>query len=142
MKTPLAPFVPAIPVALLALASIAALAFTGCVAAGPAYPSRGPSARVAVAASYHDDYVYYPAHETYYSSTRHEYIYRDGNSWVRRPQPYGVSADVIVRTPSVRLDFHDSPEAHHEAVVKQYPRNWRHDQNQNGIDDRLEQRRN
>ena len=29
------------------------------------------------------------------------------------------------RSPSVKMDFHDSPANHHAAVVKQYPKNWR-----------------
>jgi hypothetical protein len=71
-----------------------------------------------------DDYVYYPGYQVYYSSTRHQYVYQDGRSWVSRPAPPRVSAQVLVGAPSVRLDFHDSPAAHHAAVVRQYPKNW------------------
>ena len=31
-----------------------------------------------------DDYVYYPDYEIYYSSSRHQYAYREGNAWVSR----------------------------------------------------------
>lgn len=115
---------------------------TGCVAdRGYAGSYAGaPTGRVAASVNYSDDYVYYPAHETYYSRNRHEYVYRDGTSWVRRPQPAGISADVLIRTPSVRLDFHDSPESHHDVIIKKYPRTWRPDRDHNGIDDRLENR--
>lgn len=78
-----------------------------------------------------DDYVYYPQYEVYYSNHRHQYGYREGNSWVWRPNPPRVQANVLVSTPSVHLDFHDSPERHHAQVVKTYPRNWR----QNAKDD-------
>jgi hypothetical protein len=122
-----------------------AAGFAGCASDQGYYSNssyRGrPSTHVAAVATYNDDYVYYPAHETYYSRNRHEYVYRDGNAWVRRPQPNGVTADVLIQTPSVRLDFHDSPERHHDAVVKQYPRTWRYDRNRDGIDDRYQQPR-
>jgi hypothetical protein len=71
-----------------------------------------------------DDYVYYPGYEVYYSSSRRQYAYRDGNAWVSRPAPRGVSVDVLLAAPSVRMAFHDSPEHHHAAVVQEYPRNW------------------
>jgi hypothetical protein len=71
-----------------------------------------------------DDYVYYPGYEVYYSSSRRQYTYRDGRSWVSRPAPPRVSVDVLFASPSVRLDFHDAPSIHHERVVKQYPKHW------------------
>ena len=71
-----------------------------------------------------DDYVYYPQYETYYSNSRHQYAYRDGRSWVSRPAPRGVSVDVLFASPSVRMNFHDSPAQHHATVIKQYPKNW------------------
>ena len=71
-----------------------------------------------------DDYIYYPGYQVYYSSSRHEYAYREGRTWVSRPAPRGVSVDVLVASPSVRMDFHDSPANYHAAVVKQYPKNW------------------
>ena len=71
-----------------------------------------------------DDYVYYPAYEVYYSNHRHQYIYRDGRSWVSRPAPPHVTAEVLFAAPSVRMDFHDAPAAHHAAVVRQYPQHW------------------
>jgi hypothetical protein len=71
-----------------------------------------------------DDYDYYPAYETYYSRNRHEFVYREGNTWVRRPEPRGVAVSVLLAAPSVRLDFHDAPEQHHNSVVRSYPKNW------------------
>jgi len=72
-----------------------------------------------------DDYVYYPQYELYYSSSRHEYASREGNAWVARSAPRGVSANVLQASPSVRMDFHDSPASHHAAVAQQYPKNWK-----------------
>jgi hypothetical protein len=72
-----------------------------------------------------DDYVYYPQYESYYSVSRHQYAYRDGRNWVYRPAPRGVSVNVIQASPSVRMNFHDSPAQHHAEVVKQYPKNWK-----------------
>jgi hypothetical protein len=71
-----------------------------------------------------DDYIYYPSYQVYYSSNRRQYVYRDGRSWVSRPTPPRVSIDVLFASPSVRLDFHDSPSFHHDRVVKQYPKHW------------------
>jgi hypothetical protein len=72
-----------------------------------------------------DDYVYYPGYEVYYSSHRHQFMYRDGSNWVTRATPPRVSAEVLLASPSVRVDFHDSPAQHHAAVVKSYPKNWK-----------------
>jgi hypothetical protein len=82
-----------------------------------------------------DDYVYYPQYECYYSASRQQYAYRDGSVWVARSAPHGVSAEMVRTSPSVKMDFHDSPAEHHAAVVKQYPKNWKpsgshHGQNQ------------
>ena len=72
-----------------------------------------------------DDYVYYPEYECYYSASRHQYAYREGNAWVGRPAPRAVSVNVLQASPSVKMDFHDSPANHHAAVAQQYPRNWK-----------------
>lgn len=90
-----------------------------------------------------DDYVYYPNYECYYSVSRHQYAYREGNAWVARPAPRGVSVNVLLASPSVRMDFHDPPVQHHAAVVKQYPKNWKPSgakQGQNRKDDQRDQR--
>ena len=71
-----------------------------------------------------DDYIYYPAYEVYFSSSRHQYVYRDGNAWVTRAAPPRISVDVLFASPSVRLDFHDAPALHHEGIIRTYPRNW------------------
>jgi len=83
-----------------------------------------PSVQVETAVVVQDDYVYYPSYQVYYSSNRRQYIYREGHSWVTRPAPPRVSADVLFASPSVRLNFHDSPANHHTAVVRQYPTHW------------------
>ena len=85
-----------------------------------------------------DDYDYYPDYEIYYSRNRHEYVYRDGNAWVRRPQPRGVTVDFLFSTPSVRMDFRDAPERHHAAIIKTYPRNWHRPEDRR--DDRRDQK--
>jgi hypothetical protein len=72
-----------------------------------------------------EDYVYYPSYEIYYSSSRHQYAYLEGGAWVSQPAPRGVSVDVLLASPSVRMDFHDSPAQHHAAVVQKYPKNWK-----------------
>jgi hypothetical protein len=71
-----------------------------------------------------DDYVYYPSYGVYYSSHRRQYAYLDRGAWVSRPAPHGVSVDVLRASPSVKMDFHDSPANHHAAMVQKYPKNW------------------
>jgi hypothetical protein len=70
------------------------------------------------------EYVYYPGYQVYYTSNTRQYVYLEGRSWVSRPAPPRVSANVLLASPSVRLGFHDSPAIHHASVVRQYPKNW------------------
>ena len=129
----------------LGLSAALLVTLTGCVAYTDR-PSEGslymvPTVETAVVVQ--DDYVYYPGYQIYYSSSRHQYAYRDGRNWVSRPAPRGVSINRLQASPSVRMDFHDSPAQHHEAVVKQYPKNWKPSgdhQGQNQKDDRRDQR--
>lgn len=108
---------------------VALAALTGCQSDNSNRRSGdydGPSSRgQGVVVIYEDDYDYYPAYETYYSRSRREYVYRDGGRWVRRSEPSGISLNVLLSAPSVRMDFRDAPEQHHRAVVQSYPRNWR-----------------
>lgn len=71
-----------------------------------------------------DDYVYYPGYQMYYGSRSHQYFYQEGSSWVSRPAPRGLSASAVLSLPSVRVDFHDSPAAHHAQILRTYPKNW------------------
>ncbi len=71
-----------------------------------------------------DDYVYYPHYQMYYGSRSHHYYYQEGRSWVSHPAPRGVSVDVLLSTPSVRVDFHDRPAPHHAQVIQTYPKHW------------------
>jgi hypothetical protein len=54
----------------------------------------------------------------------HQFAYMDGGVWVSRPTFPGVSVDVLLASPSVRMDFHDSPANHNAAMARAYPRNW------------------
>jgi hypothetical protein len=74
-----------------------------------------------------DDYVYYPQYNTYYSKHQHKYAYEDNGSWVSRSAPPNVSVDTFQASPSVDMDFHDSPANHHKDVVQKYPKNWHND---------------
>ncbi len=104
-------------------------ALTGCVGNvdGPGFGAvyvQPPSVQVETGFAVQDDYVYYPGYQVYYSSSRHQYAYLEGGAWVSRPTPRGVSVDVLHASPSVRMDFHDSPANHHAAVARQYPKHW------------------
>ena len=105
-------------------------ALTGCIGYvdrpghGEVYV-QPPLVQVEAGVVVQDDYVYYPAYQVYYSSNRRQYIYLEGRSWVSRPAPPRVSVDVLFASPSVRLDFHDSPANHHASVVRQYPKHWK-----------------
>ncbi len=115
----------------LGLCAAFAVTLTGCVA----YVDRPVPDTVYVAPvpvfEVVDDYVYYPDYECYYSVSRHQYAYREGSAWIARPAPPNVTVNVLMASPSVRMNFHDSPANHHAVVVKQYPRNWK-DKHQDG----------
>ena len=88
-----------------------------------------------------DDYVYYPDYAIYYNSSRHQFAYLNGGAWVFAATPYGVSAEVLLASPSVHMDFHDSLANHHKEMLQKYPKNWRpaaehHDQKAERKDDR------
>jgi hypothetical protein len=83
-----------------------------------------PSVYVEEGVPMQDDYVYYPAYRVYYSSYRHQYVYQDGRSWVSRPAPPRVAVNVLLSSPSVNVDFHDSPANHHAEIIRQYPQRW------------------
>lgn len=70
------------------------------------------------------DYVYYPGYEVYYSRYQGQYTYQEGSVWVSRSTPPRVPVEVLVASPSVRLDFQGAPAVHHAQVVQQYPKNW------------------
>jgi hypothetical protein len=84
-----------------------------------------PPGGAAVSVAEQDDYTYYPGYELYYSNTRHHYVYRDGNSWVTRPEPPRAFAQDLPKAPSVHVDFHDTPERHHAETIKKYPKTWK-----------------
>jgi len=85
----------------------------------------GAVAYVAPAVVVQDDYVYYPSYGVYYSQSRGQYAYQENGAWVNTSAPRGVSVDVLLASPSVKMNFHDSPANHHAAVVRQYPKNWK-----------------
>jgi hypothetical protein len=72
-----------------------------------------------------DEYIYYPAYGIYYNSGRHQYAYLNNGAWTTAATPYGVTADVLLTSPSVRMDWHDSPEKHHADMMQRYPKNWK-----------------
>jgi hypothetical protein len=86
-----------------------------------------PAVVVAPPVVIQDNYVYYPSYGIYYNSGRHQYAYLEGGAWVYAPAPSGVSVDVLLASPSVNMDFHDSPANHHDAMVRMYPKNWKPD---------------
>lgn len=91
---------------------------------------------------YEDDYDYYPGYEVYYARSRHEYVYRDGNRWVRSSSYPRANSQVLLSSPSVRVDFRDAPERHHDVVVRRYPRDWRQDRDGDGRRDWRDDNRN
>ena len=95
-----------------------------------------PPVVVAPAVVVQDDFVYYPTYGVYYNSGRHQYAYLENGAWVSAPAPQGVSVEVLRASPSVNMDWHDSPEKHHAEMVQRYPKNWKasdehHDQKDN-----------
>ncbi|HEX3718673.1 MAG TPA: hypothetical protein VH595_11955 [Verrucomicrobiae bacterium] len=74
-----------------------------------------------------DNYVYYPKYGAYYSAKRHQYYYQNHGAWVWGASPPGVRGDVVLGSPSVKMDFHDSPAHHHDDIVRKYPKDWHGD---------------
>ena len=106
------------------------LALTGCVGyvRGPgAGVYVGPAVEVNAGFAMEDDYIYYPGYQMYYGSRSHRWYDYESSRWMSRPAPRYLSPRVIRASPSVRVDFHDSPAAHHAQVIQTYPRNWRPD---------------
>jgi|ERR1700722_552232 len=104
-------------------------ASTGVLAAPSPGVADAPTPEVVQAVSptivTQDDYVYYPSYGIYYSSGRHQYASLEGGAWISQPAPRGVSVDALRSSPSVKMDFHDSPANHHATIVRQYPTNWK-----------------
>ena len=71
-----------------------------------------------------DDYVYYPDYDVYYNSSRHQYVYLHAGLWISAPEP-GVSLPALLASPSVNMDWHDSPANHHKEMLEKYPKNWK-----------------
>jgi hypothetical protein len=107
-----------------ALGSALMVTLTGCVGYidGPRASVYVPPPAVEVVVQ--DNYVYYPTYGIYFNSYRNQYAYMEGGAWVSRPEPVGVSVNVLLASPSVRMNFHDSPANHHAEMARQYPRNW------------------
>jgi hypothetical protein len=113
----------------LVLCSLLLGAVTGCVGyVEESHHVRGyapaPAVYAQSAVIVQEDYTYYPGYEVYYSGRSRQYVYQEGRAWVSRPAPPRVAVDVLVASPSVRVDFHDAPATHHAAVVQTYPKNW------------------
>jgi hypothetical protein len=84
-----------------------------------------PNAPAPAAVETQNSYVYFPNYEVYYDTNRHVYRYQlfpNGNAWVTRSVPPLVSAEVLLASPSVRMDYHDTPERHHDSVARKYPK--------------------
>jgi hypothetical protein len=94
------------------------------IIAAPPVVVAAPPLMVAPAVVVQDDYVYYPNYGIYYNSGRNQYAYLQNGAWVTAPAPYGVTAEVLLASPSVHMDWHDSPERHHAEMVQRYPKNW------------------
>jgi hypothetical protein len=88
-------------------------------------PVVAPPVVVAPVVVVQDDYVYYPDYGIYYNSGRHQYYYLRGDAWVLAPAPEGVAVDVLLASPSVHMDWHDSPANHHKEMLQKYPKNWK-----------------
>jgi hypothetical protein len=104
------------------------LALTSCVDSNTNRPAQGsvhvvPPGGV-TSFVVQDEYIYYPTYQVYYSNNRHQYEYWQDHAWVSKPAPPGIPVAVLRASPSVKMDFHDSPENHYAEVVQKYPKNW------------------
>ena len=87
-----------------------------------AHPS---PARIATVMGRLDSYVYYPGYEVYYNRTKDQYVFQNDRAWVTQHEPpLDVNGVDLLASPSVAMNFSDTPERHHAAVVRTYPRYW------------------
>ena len=123
----------------LILCAAPLLTLTGCVGYVDTPGVRHAQIRATV--SNEDDYVYYPRYSTYYGRNSHQYTYRQGNSWVSRPSYHGTSSSTFFSSPSVSVDFRDTPSRHHAEVSRTYPRSWNYSSKQQPLNHQREDRR-
>jgi len=116
----------------------------GVTVSTPAIVVERPAPVVVVAAPapvvvVQDDYVYYPNYAIYYNSSRHQYAYFENNVWVWQPAPRGVNVDILLASPSVHMDFHDSVGNHHAEMLRRYPHDWKASEEHHDDKDRHDQ---
>lgn len=97
----------------------------------------GPPGEVVVG---QDEYDYYPAYGVYFNPYRRLYYYQENGVWINRPGPPGVSVDVLLASPHVRMDFHDHPQRHHDEVIRRYPKTWSDHRPAEGHEEHKEER--
>src|SRR5450756_1668487 len=90
-------------------------------------PPRSTQSRSSAASDVYKRQVYYPTYGVYFNSHRHQYYFLRGDVWVTQAAPEGVSVEVLLASPSVNMEFHDSPGRHHAEMLQRYPRNWKRD---------------
>ena len=110
---------------LLLLLPLALATAFGQAPAGAVVVVSAPSPESPVVADAQDSYVYYPGYGIYFNAHRHLYYYLNNGAWVNTPAPAGVTVEVLGRSPSVPMEFHDAPAAHHADMARRYPRNWK-----------------
>jgi hypothetical protein len=116
------------------LAIVVMGALTGCPKQPPPPPApaapqvvAAPPATVVEEPPVADGLVYYPDYEIYYDPVGAVYWWNHAGVWVSDREPYGVSVDVLLHSPSAHLNFRGSPAEHHAEIVRQYPHGWRGD---------------
>lgn len=124
-------FIAPFPVAAVAVAPAVVAPVESAVVAAPATVSPAP-APVTPATSMpapaptvaQDEYVYYPGYELYYCVNRQQCMYLQNGVWVAGPVPQGIDSATLFASPSVKMNFHDSPMNHHAVIAQKYPKNW------------------
>lgn len=88
--------------------------------------SRHPTAaQIQAVLGRQDRYVYFPGYEIYCNTAKDQYVFWRDGAWVTHFEPpAGISAEELRASPSVAMEFDDAPARHHDAVLRQYPRNW------------------
>lgn len=103
------------------------VSLTGCVGDMPhrgAWSIAPETRQVPTTATSRDEYLYFPSYAIYYNSTQLRYVCLESDGWATRIAPRDVTVGSLLASPSVLMDFHDSPVQHHDSVVRRYPKNW------------------
>ena len=75
-----------------------------------------------------ETFIYYSRYEVYQNTRNREYVYWEGQRWVRSPLPPAtITVATLQQSPVVKLTLEESPERSHPKTRLNYPSDRRND---------------